>query len=365
MVWPGHILKTFFFINQNTVMRILFVLILLSCFCILQAQDLTPARAEQLYGPGTTISTSKTSDASMTETTTISYTDKDGIVRRREERVIDVSGKTLHKKVTEYSLSGRITKSSYTTYPGGGNIPDINAEGNQINSLTETKEFDRKGRTTSHTVESTGWDYSDDRARNTTFDIMKNEGTKPSDDWKPYPINVWAVSYNPPNQTCIPKLSAFAGYSYLNADYGTQRESYPLGFNISASYFLGSKISVVADASMHIKKDEDYKWTQFYVGVGAQYNFSNPENCSQPVKPFVNLMAGIYSDAYSYDGDKLYSECEFALMLGGGFNYMMNECTGLRLQAHAIAPGIGKENSPVNIRVSAGLMFAFGEAPKF
>jgi hypothetical protein len=344
-------------------MRILFVMIFLACFCCMQAQNLTLAQAQELYGPGTTISTSKTSDASMTETTTITYADKDGIVRRREETVKDVSGKTQHKKVTEHSLSGRITKSSYTTYPGGINAP-INDEGNQLSSITETKEFDRKGRTTSHIVESEGWDYSDDRARSTSYDVMKGEGSKPSNDWKPYPITVWTVSDLPQNQNCIPKFSGFAGYSYLNADYGTERESYPLGFNISAGYNLGSKISLVADYSMHIKKDQDFKWTQLYVGVGAQYEFMDSEDCSKPVRPFANLMAGFYSDRFSYDGDKLYSECEFALMLGGGFNYMMNDRAGLRLQAHAIAPGIGKENSPVNFRISAGLMYAFSQPPK-
>jgi hypothetical protein len=183
-----------------------------------------------------------------------------------------------------------------------------------------------------------------------------------------------------PGGTCRPKAQLFAGYSFLNADFGNNRESFPLGAQAALLVNLArGRIALGPDISFHTKKINDQTITRMFLLARGQYNFVrktdindseySPElssNSCPSVIPDVHVYIG-YSTERSVikigNNKNTSSGGGFTFGAGVGVNIKLSYSIGLGIQADYLGTKF-KNNDEINsdIRGSAGINLAFRRA---
>jgi opacity protein-like surface antigen len=151
------------------------------------------------------------------------------------------------------------------------------------------------------------------------------------------------------------KSEFFAGYSYENVNSGItnsdigatgvtqtslENRFHLNGFNLSGAAYLKKRWGIVGDFSAHFDKRNDFfdstttgsKFTLYNLTAGPQYRFSSASRFT----PFTHALFGIahrnltetFAGGTNYLTD---SQTNFAMNLGGGLDYKLNDRFGLRL----------------------------------
>ncbi|MCU1265769.1 MAG: hypothetical protein JWM21_2087 [Acidobacteria bacterium] len=151
------------------------------------------------------------------------------------------------------------------------------------------------------------------------------------------------------------KPEFFGGYSYESADSGiksTNLQSAGIsstsldkrfnlnGFNVSGAAYFKKHLGVVVDFSAHFKSRDDFfdsiatrsKMSLYNITAGPQYRFSSKSRFT----PFTHALAGIarrnLRETLIGGGDYATDRnTSFALNLGGGVDYKLNDRFALRL----------------------------------
>jgi hypothetical protein len=178
-------------------------------------------------------------------------------------------------------------------------------------------------------------------------------------------------------QSCIPKVQIFGGYSYLNADFGSKRESFPLGAQVSLVINLSPHIGLGPDISFHTKKIDDQTITRMFFLAKGQYNFgSNDPNDSLyiPGFPSADCPRKIVPDLHVYIGlstersvikiaDERFtsSGSGFTFGAGIGVHFNLSKTISLGVQADYLGTKF-KESDEINsdVRASAGAIINLG-----
>jgi len=147
----------------------------------------------------------------------------------------------------------------------------------------------------------------------------------------------------------------FAGYSFENVNSGITNSNIQTtgitqtslenrfhlnGFNLSGTAYFKKHLGIVGDFSAHFDKRNDFfdttatssKFSLYSVTAGPQYRFSSQSRFT----PFTHALFGIahrnltetLSSGTNYFAD---SSTNFAMNLGGGVDYKLNDRFGLRL----------------------------------
>lgn len=151
------------------------------------------------------------------------------------------------------------------------------------------------------------------------------------------------------------KPEFFAGYSYESAESGITSSDLQTsgitqtsldkrfnlnGFNVSGAVYFRKHLGIVGDFSAHFITRNDFfdtvatrtKFSLYNVTVGPQYKFSSNSRFT----PFTHALFGIarrnLTETLSGGGDYATDKnTSFALNLGGGVDYRLNDRFALRL----------------------------------
>ncbi len=181
-------------------------------------------------------------------------------------------------------------------------------------------------------------------------------------------------------QSCVPKMQLFGGYSYLNADFGNERESFPLGAQASLVINLSPHIGLGPDISFHTKTIDDQTITRMFFLAKGQYNFGNYYSIDSFGTPDLSnnscVLPKIVPDLHVYVGlstersvikiaDERFtsSGSGFTFGAGVGLHVNLNKNIGLGIQVDYLGTKF-KEADEINsdVRGSAGLFFNLGNA---
>ncbi|MES2776830.1 MAG: outer membrane beta-barrel protein [Bacteroidota bacterium] len=181
-----------------------------------------------------------------------------------------------------------------------------------------------------------------------------------------------------PGGTCQPKAQLFAGYSFLNADFGNNRESFPKGAQASFIVNLSPHIALGPDISFHSKKIDDQTITRMFFLAKGQYNFGNnndpndttfrpdfsSDNCLPKVVPDLHVYIGLSTErSVIKTGSNTYksSGSGFTFGAGAGVHFNLSKTIGLGIQADYLGTRF-KNSDEINsdIRASAGAFFNIG-----
>jgi hypothetical protein len=160
---------------------------------------------------------------------------------------------------------------------------------------------------------------------------------------------------------CIPKSELSAGYSYLNANLGDNSESLPVGAQADVVIPVSQNLGVVADVSLHTKKENDLRIMKIFLMGGLQYYLFKQQQ-EQKLRVLARALIGFAMDRqkYSYgptsNTDK-YSA--FAFAFGLGLQHPVNRMIAIRVMADYIRTHFNEE-SQGNLRASLGIKINLG-----
>jgi hypothetical protein len=160
---------------------------------------------------------------------------------------------------------------------------------------------------------------------------------------------------------CAPTSEVFLGYSYLNAGQEGENESFPAGVHAAATIPVSQQLGVVADASLHQKKENELKLMRTFLMGGLQYYIFKQRE-EQKLRLMIRLLAGLAMERqkYSYGGNiDINKATAFAFAFGLGFQYELNQRVVLCVLADYIRTRFNNE-SQGNIRASAGVKINLG-----
>jgi hypothetical protein len=180
-------------------------------------------------------------------------------------------------------------------------------------------------------------------------------------------------------QSCIPKAQIFGGYSYLNADFGSKRESFPLGAQVSLVVNLTPHIGLGPDISIHTKTIDDQTITRMFFLAKGQYNFGSDNNpndtayrpdfssdntCTGKIVPDFHIYIGLSTERSVIKiGDEKFtsSGSGFTFGAGIGVHFNLSKSISLGVQADYLGTKF-KDSDEINsdVRGSAGLFFNMG-----
>lgn len=170
-------------------------------------------------------------------------------------------------------------------------------------------------------------------------------------------------------QTDYPRAEIFGGYSYLRAD---PSEMSLHGWNAAATVNLSEWLGVTGDASGHYGSPSVRGFEIPYLDVNSHTFMVGPKLTwrAETVAPFAHFLIGasrVSTSAFGY-GD---SATALAAAVGGGLDVRLGRSLSLRavqvdylMTRHDAGPQIffsGIDDRQNNLRVSAGLVFHFGD----
>lgn len=159
-----------------------------------------------------------------------------------------------------------------------------------------------------------------------------------------------------------PRITAFLGYSYLNAGAKPENLSLAVGAHLALTYMLNSKFGVVLDGSFHTKKENELRIMRAFLMGGMQYMLLRyRQQQTKDFVAFIRLMGGLASDRlkYSYGGMSYKDQVStFAIASGVGFSYpiwhrLLLSLTGDYIYTHF------NDDGQSNIRISGGVTYEF------
>jgi hypothetical protein len=315
------------------------------------------------YGPHSTKTTTISTDERLNRVVTVEYKAAGGELRRKKTYRKNL-GNTWEITDTCYSKQGKAIDDEKYVFDSNNKLVAVKSEKTYIKN-SEGKFVDR---------ENTNRVVPDFRVEQLEIILLKDikeveKELMPSIPDTPAPCEK--------QQSCIPKMQLFGGYSYLNADYGTTRESFPLGAQASFVVNLSPHIGVGPDISFHTKTIDDETLTRMFFLAKAQYNFgsSNPTDsfyipdvasttCPRKIVPDLHVYIGLSTDRSVIKiGDDRFttSGSGFTFGAGVGAHINLNKNIGLGLQADWLGTKF-KDNDEINsdIRASAGAFFNMG-----
>jgi opacity protein-like surface antigen len=162
-----------------------------------------------------------------------------------------------------------------------------------------------------------------------------------------------------------PKLDIFAGYSYVRANPGpTSGDSFSLnGGSASATYHIKDWISGVADFGGYHNGDilgRKVDGTLSTYLFGPRFSYRSYRHFT----PFAETLFGVAHAGASIAGGTLGSRNAFAMAIGGGVDYRINNRFSLRpLQVDYLltrfAEGTTNNQTQNNLRASTGIVIHF------
>jgi hypothetical protein len=158
-----------------------------------------------------------------------------------------------------------------------------------------------------------------------------------------------------------PKTTAFLGYSYLSTSEMGNSESFPAGVHAAFTYFMVSRWGLIADASIHSKKENEFRITRAFLLGGLQYNLLKHREKTL-ILPLLRVLAGLAMDKQKFSsGDFSNTDKASAFAIGGGCGLYceLNRRIAIAMIADYIHTQFGQE-SQNNIRASLGLTINMG-----
>lgn len=135
-----------------------------------------------------------------------------------------------------------------------------------------------------------------------------------------------------------PEVEVFAGYSYLRI-YGEDSN----GGNVAVTANVNRWFGVTGDVSSHVAVDDRGEDVTLVVG-GPRFTYRRG-----PVTPYAHFMFG-----GAFGGD----DTEGAIVFGGGVDAKVSKHVAIRIAQVDYVATTFRSN---NVRISAGVVFRFGE----
>jgi hypothetical protein len=142
-----------------------------------------------------------------------------------------------------------------------------------------------------------------------------------------------------------PKAEVFTGYSALAFDSGSFVGGTTVvhGFGVSATGNANHWLGIEGDVSGHFRSGD----AVFYAMAGPRFTY----RAGGKVQPYAHVLAG---SAFGNDFG------QFAMAIGGGVDVKVNDKLAIRVIQADFAPIFYHDGTVNNARISAGVVFRFG-----
>jgi hypothetical protein len=151
-----------------------------------------------------------------------------------------------------------------------------------------------------------------------------------------------------------PQVEVFGGYSNLTSNLNSN-SFYLNGFNVSVTENRNSWFGGVFDVSSHFGTEAGFKTNMQTFAYGPVFAYRKHPT----IVPFVHVMAGVVRGGSEYLNISK-PEPVFGLIGGGGLDVKVSPRVSLRLvQADYLMTRFSSTRQD-NIRLSAGIVFCFG-----
>jgi hypothetical protein len=155
---------------------------------------------------------------------------------------------------------------------------------------------------------------------------------------------------------CDTGSELFGGYSFLLGLEDGESESFPLGAHLAYTYMMTKRFGLVADASIHTKKESELRIMRAFLMGGLQYHIMR-EREKRFVLPMLRVMAGAAFDKQKY-GDGFTSDATgFVIAAGFGFQFPINPVLAATILTDYLRVKFKEQDAQNNIRISAGIKF--------
>lgn len=330
--------------------KLILISIVLFQVMVAAAQTTSSSIPDKSYGSGGTKTVTTIKSESGEEHTITEIKDSEGKVRDRNH--------------TWKQPNGSITVSDSNFTRNGNLFKTVQQSFDEMKVLINSTSSEYAGGsvvwtgTRERNADGTYKVHIDDKEKGKTFDRTEAAGAtyiNPPSDFKHLPKA---------SSGCLARVEASLGYSFLWSKIGDERESYPLGANLTATYNLSEKWGVQLDASWHTKKKDDFKYNQTYLFGGLQYDFKKEEQCRQDVNlgvlARVLLGGSFFSEVYDMMGNSnKYKDCAFAFGFGGTVELKISETSRFFWRGDYI--GANYDGYLDSFRTGIGVTYMFNE----